>query len=281
VLGLELDQAGFAQCDNVRRMSNFTNRRGMFTAGSARAVMSDKEIQRDADQAALEISNFLLIGDQQELPRVQIVPGRCARCLTCHRLCPHHAIDIGPRISVVSQACQSCGICAAGCPARAIEVEGVHVKTDLERLPRPTGIAGGNEDFNPCLVLFCCSRSAGQAHKLATAMGSCLPSKTMVVEIPCGGTVSIRHLLAAFDAGADGVMLCTCHQDNCKSQQGSSHARKRAMAASETLTMAGMETERMLVIGMAANMGAEFIRTVEEFHRKMRTLGPWVSANGN
>ena len=273
ILGLERDGAGFAQSDNVRRTSIFTNRRGIFAVGSSRTILSAREKEKDADQAVLEILKFLSDRDKEQLPRIEINSGRCARCLTCYRLCPHWAIAVGPRISVISQACQSCGICAAGCPARAIEVEGMQVRPTLQRIARMEQRAQDGAANDPRLVLFCCSRSAAQAHRLALAMGLCLPPGTQVIEVPCGGAVSARHLLAALDAGAEGVMLCTCHQDNCRSQLGSLHARKRAAAVVSLLKLAGVAPERLQVLGMAANMGAEFIHAVQDFKRRIQTLG--------
>jgi quinone-modifying oxidoreductase subunit QmoB len=275
VLGLEMDRTGFAQSDNVRRTSNFTNRRGIFAAGSSRAILSAQEKQNDADQAALEILKFLSDRDKEQLPRVEINPGKCARCLTCYRLCPHWAIAIGPRISVVSTACQSCGICAAGCPAQAIEVEGLPIRSTLQRVARMGQRSQDGGAVSPRLVLFCCSRSAAQAHRLASAMGFRLPPGTQVIDVPCGGAVSARDLLAALDSGADGVMLCTCHQDNCRSQLGSQHAHRRAATVVALLNLAGVPPERLQVIGVAANMGAEFVRAVEAFHCQMQALAAY------
>ena len=272
MLGLELDGAGFAQSDNVRRASIFTNRRGIFVVGSSRTILSAREKEKDASQAVLEILKFLSDRDKEQLPRIEIHPGRCARCLTCYRLCPHWAIAVGPRISVIPQACQSCGICAAACPARAIDVEGMQVRPTLQRVARRGQRSQDDAADDTRLVLFCCSRSAAQAHRLASAMGFRLPPGTQVIEVPCGGAVSGRHLLAALDAGAEGVMLFTCHQDNCRSQLGSFHARKRSAEVVSLLKLAGVAPERLLVLGMAANMGAEFIHAVEAFQRRIQAL---------
>jgi coenzyme F420-reducing hydrogenase delta subunit/Fe-S-cluster-containing hydrogenase component 2 len=276
-LGLERDRLGFAQGDNVRRMNNLTNRRGIFMAGSARAVLTSEELDRDADQAALEILTFLSDGDRDNLSQVRIDPGRCARCLTCHRICPHGAIDIGTRMTVVSQACLSCGICAAACPARAIEVQDLQIVQALDGLTQiPVG-SGGGKRFEPRIALFACARSAGIARNLAVAGGSTISSGVQVIEVPCGGAVALHHLLTAFESGADGVLLCTCHPDNCKSQEGSDQARKRAAAALSMLTFSGMEGERLQISTLAANMGTAFFRLVEEFHQKIKMLGPWTS----
>ena len=56
------------------------------------------------------------------------------------------------------------------------------------------------------VIVFGCTRSAGQALALSRQAGHVLPRGVQLVEVPCGGTISSRHLLAAFDAGADGVM---------------------------------------------------------------------------
>ena len=94
-LAINQDGLGFAQSDNVHRMSNATNRRGVFVAGGSRGILSEDEQLADADQVTLNVLAFLQDLDVEPLPEVAIVRGRCARCLTCHRLCPHKAIDIG------------------------------------------------------------------------------------------------------------------------------------------------------------------------------------------
>lgn len=274
-MGLEQDRLGFAQNDNVRRMNNLTNRRGIFMAGSARGVLTDDEIERDADQAALEIMAFLSDADREDLPRVQIDPGRCARCLTCHRICPHGAIEIGMHMAVVSQACQSCGICAASCPARAIDVEGLAVDQAVHGTGRQTNAAGGGKNFDPRIVVFGCARSAGPARRLAGVGGCSLPGGVQFVEVPCGGAIALQNLLTAFESGAHGVLVCTCHEDNCKSQQGSGQARRKAASAMPLLDLSGIESDRLQIFTLAANMGGEFCRAVAEFHQKIKTLGPW------
>jgi heterodisulfide reductase subunit A-like polyferredoxin len=53
-LGINQDGIGFAQSDNVHRMSNATNRRGIFVAGGSRGILSEDEQLADADQVTLE-----------------------------------------------------------------------------------------------------------------------------------------------------------------------------------------------------------------------------------
>jgi coenzyme F420-reducing hydrogenase delta subunit/Pyruvate/2-oxoacid:ferredoxin oxidoreductase delta subunit len=278
-LDIEKDEQGFAQIDNVHRLSHSTNRRGIFVAGGARGVSSRDEQQTDADQVTVKVLAFLKNEDIESLPKVEIQQGRCARCLTCHRLCPHKAIDIGQQICVVPHACQGCGICLAGCPARAIEMDGLQISTDSKAWRQPPPPHGEHPKTIPNVWVLGCSRSAGQALQLTRTMGCVMPPGVRFIEVPCSGSISSRHLLAAFDAGTDGVMLCTCHTDNCMSDRGNRLARKRADSALYLLKAAGIEKDRLEVSSLAANMANEFYLRVNEFVERIRSLNTGTHHN--
>ncbi len=275
-LGIDRDKAGFLQSDNVHRLGNATNRRGIFVAGGARAIQSDDEQMEDADQVALKVIEFLYDLDQETLPKVEINTGRCARCLTCYRICPYKAITLDSSVRVVPQACQSCGTCAAACPGRAIDVQGDEIETQLQQMAQSAQKTVESQRFLPQLVAFCCARSAAKARKLALFMGHTLPEGMLFIDSICGGSISTYHLLSAFDAGADGVMLLTCHTDNCHSEKGNQHARKRADTVLQTLKMAGVETERLELSTLASNMGSEFARIIQKFENRIKEIGPLV-----
>lgn len=271
-LDIEKDRQGFAQLDNVHRLNHGTNRRGIFVAGGSRGIFTRDEQRADADQVTTKVLAFLNNKDVEPLPKVEIHRGRCARCLTCHRLCPHNAIDINRRISVVPHACHSCGICLAGCPARAIDMEGMQISTDLKAWRPPPTPSGERVESVPNVLVMGCGRSAGKAHQLTRTMGYVLPPSVRFIEVPCSGSISSRHLLAAFDAGADGVMLCICHTDNCKSDMGNTLACKRADSARALLNSAGIEDDRLEVSSLAANMANAFYLRVNEFVERIRSL---------
>ncbi len=271
-LRLDQDGAGFAQRDNVRRMSNATNRRGVFVAGGSRGILSAAEQLADADQVTLRVLTYLHAPDMESLPKATIQRGRCARCLTCYRLCPHMAIALGPSISVVTEACQSCGICLAGCPARAIEMEGVSLADHIRRQFKQPAATANTPLTIPQIMVFGCARSAGHAHGLTRMAGQPLPAGVRFVEVPCGGTIADRHLLAVFESGADGVMLFTCHSDNCQSEIGNRLARRRGAVVRDLLTAAGLDGDRLQIVSIAANMGTEFANRIEAFVREIDSL---------
>ncbi|KJS30313.1 MAG: hypothetical protein VR64_16540 [Desulfatitalea sp. BRH_c12] len=274
ILRLERDATGFLQADNVHRLSNSTNRRGVFVAGGSRAVAGAEQQKADAGQVALQVVEFLAGRDRESLRTVDIDQGRCARCLTCYRLCPYMAIDISPRMTVVAQACQSCGLCAAGCPNQAIRMSDAGVPEAIEALSRIEGNPARSVPFTPRLAIFGCNRSAALAREAAFALGHKLSAGVTFVEGLCGGSFSVNHLLKAFEADADGVLLLSCHEGNCHSGTGTSHARKRCAEAAKALSWAGVEPQRIHYGTLSASMGCEFVQVVDDFVTRIAALGP-------
>ena len=271
VLRLDRDAAGYLQSDNVRRLSHLTNRRGIFVTGGSRGISGLERHWSDAEYVAFEASCFLRCSQNDARPGVQIDQGRCARCLTCYRLCPYAAIDTTPRMTIVTQACQSCGICAAGCPNQAIHVDAPGFAAALQNLPRSVDMRFAD---GPKIVAFCCSRSAAQAREAAVSMGHRLPPGMLFIEGLCGGSFSVNHMLSAFEAGIDGIMLLACHPGNCHSESGTINAAKRAEQVVKALSAAGIEPERVAYGTLAANMGMEFFQMADSFSHRIATLGP-------
>uniref|UniRef100_UPI0035654AF3 hydrogenase iron-sulfur subunit n=1 Tax=Desulfosarcina sp. TaxID=2027861 RepID=UPI0035654AF3 len=73
-------------------------------------------------------------------------------------------------------------------------------------------------------------------------------------------------------AGADGVMLCTCHTDNCRSDIGNQVARKRADSVRNLLKEAGVDVSRLNIASVAANMGNEFSWMINAFADRIKAL---------
>lgn len=276
-LRLEGDPYGFAQGDNVHRLPNLTNRRGIFVAGGARAVLPAAALVADAEQVALQVLAFLSDADRAPLPHLEIDQDSCARCLTCYRLCPYAAIEMTPHMQIHPAACQGCGLCVAGCPNRAIQIADDALEKALGSLTEQGRATGQIDGFVPKIVAFCCSRSAVPARASAIAMGHRLPPKLVCVEGICGGAFSVRHLLGVIEAGMDGVLVLTCHEGNCHSEQGTLEARKRVAEALRLLSWAGVAKERVRYATLAANMSSEFVRMANDFAEKIKALGPAIS----
>lgn len=273
ILCLDTDSAGYIQSDNVHRLSVFTNRNGILSAGASRGVLPPSARQAEIRETAVTILSLIKGALTTPGHKAEIKPGACVRCLTCFRLCPYHAITLNTRPVVVTDVCERCGICVAECPAEAIRIDDLHIRAISEHL-RPIAFREDTASLTPFLVAFGCSRSAGRAKELAALSGLSLPERLSVIEVPCSGGISLEHLIAAFQHGADGVLVFTCHEGNCHSERGNILAARRTAHLKNVLKQIGIDTNRILLKTLASNMAAEFAETAHIFEKQIAEAGP-------
>lgn len=266
------DRDGFAQSDNVHRLTVLTNRRGIYAAGPARAAWGAAEYTRESACAAMAVAPPLPSTENTGVAVAQIDKGRCIRCLTCLRVCHYSAIVLDPRPEVVPDLCERCGACAAECPRKAVAIEDLLSDRLLRGLTSEAAVAAPVQ-FAPSLVAFCCSRSAVQARDLALCMSKKMPPNLKVVEVPCGGGISVDHVLECLKTIADGVILFTCHDGNCHSEKGSTYAQCRVAYMRTLFPAIGLETERVKVTTIASNMGTAFADEVNRFAQNIGQMG--------
>ena len=114
------DKEGFLQSANVRHRITQSPRKGIFYCGSGH----DETDSQDLATEIQAILSALETGDgSPPSPGIQVNEKKCAKCLTCFRVCPHAAIILNfkSRPEIVPNACFSCHLCLVSCPACAIE----------------------------------------------------------------------------------------------------------------------------------------------------------------
>jgi coenzyme F420-reducing hydrogenase delta subunit len=100
------------------------------------------------------------------------------------------------------------------------------------------------------------------------------PSNVRIIRIPCTGKVDVRHLLEAFEKGADGVYVAGCLEGDCHFLSGNFRAKKRVAWAKQILEDAGIGGDRLEMYNMSAAMGPRFAEVAREMTEKIRKLGP-------
>jgi coenzyme F420-reducing hydrogenase delta subunit/Pyruvate/2-oxoacid:ferredoxin oxidoreductase delta subunit len=272
IFELEKDSRTFFQSDNVHRLTVYSNRNGILVAGPARSVQSTSDPYIDAGDALLSLLEPEGAARDQALDKALIEPGKCVRCLTCYRLCPYRAILVNARVTVVADACERCGICVAECPRGAINI-GDDASATLYKAQLDSVVHSGKTSNAPSILAYCCSRSAARAAELAACMGHALPRGLKIVEVPCGGDISVGRILAALRSSADGVVVLTCHEGNCHSEFGNRHAWQRVEQIKAHLASIGLENERLIQKTLASNMGTEFAQALVAFENTLAEIG--------
>lgn len=100
------------------------------------------------------------------------------------------------------------------------------------------------------------------------------PHNVRVVRMPCTGKVDILHLLEAFRAGADGVMVVGCLEGECHYVRGNLKARKRVERAKRILDETRICGERLGMFNLSASQAQVFVEHVRTMVERVRALGP-------
>ncbi len=260
LLRLPLGAGGFLQSGNVHHTPVATSRRGIYVIGPGRGIMDPEGTDTDISVAVNEIQSLLAQGEAvAPQGRASVDRGRCVICLTCYRLCPHGAITWDNRAIINELACQGCGICASQCPNDAIQVWNF---TDDQVA---TQLAAFDPQLSPRIVAFMCRNSAWEAYQTAVKLHhASLPLGFTPIKVPCAGKVDPDYLLQTFASGADGVLVLSCPQDNCKSTHGNLYAEWGVEQVQGLLAEAGIDPGRLLFRSLAANAPRDLIDAVDQ-----------------
>ena len=111
------------------------------------------------------------------------------------------------------------------------------------------------------LCLFYCVNSldANMLRQSLNEMGEMGTDELTAISLPCSGKVNLLYLLKAFEKGADGVMLITCRQGECKFLEGNLRAQKRGESVAGILEEIGLGKGRMRVVRKESEGGIQQI----------------------
>ena len=122
------------------------------------------------------------------------------------------------------------------------------------------------------IVAFVCENHALSALKAASIAGDSLPESVKIVKIPCTGRLETTQMLDSIAAGADGVVVIGCLEDNCFHDVGSMLARGRVDRIKDLLKDIKIEPERVEMINAASVSGAMLMLKIRQFEGKLAAL---------
>ena len=90
----------------------------------------------------------------------------------------------------------------------------------------------------------------------------------------CGGRVTPSFVLKAFELGADGVLVATCHFEDCHYMFGARKAADVHKITEQLTEMLGIEKERLKLDWISSAEASKFAKVANEFTETIRKLGP-------
>ena len=125
-------------------------------------------------------------------------------------------------------------------------------------------------NYEPKVVCFSCKFSWGYLTDEDTL------SRKIANWVPliCTGKIDATHVLDAFRAGADGVLILGCPEGDCHYQDGNYEAKKRVYLIRRLLESVGIEKERIRIALSADPEGESIRKLVAEMRRELAKLGP-------
>lgn len=127
-------------------------------------------------------------------------------------------------------------------------------------------------DFKPKVVCFSCKFSWGylaDEASLSSQIKNWIP-------IICSGKVDAKHVVEAFQHGADGVLILGCPEGDCHYQDGNLEAKKRVQLLRSVLASYGIEPDRVrmeLSLDPEGKKIPEMVKNMTEAVRKMGPVG--------
>ncbi len=281
ILGIELDKDGFFKEYNSKLRPTETKIRGILICGGATFPKDVPTASLHAHSAAIKAAKFLNEGKiVKDLKVAYVNEEYCGDCECCPVTCPYGAISLVPsgnghfvaRVSPLK--CEGCGICVGTCPVGAIELNHLTSKQISAQIKALLSV---NETPKPKVLAIYCSECGGTALDSA-GMTMSYPANVRALKVPCTGVIRAQHILEAFKAGAQGVMIVGCKPEGCHYEAGSQMAKKKVELTKALLAAYGIEPDRLEMFNLIYIEGDKFAEAARMMSERIEKLGPLVIA---
>jgi len=119
--------------------------------------------------------------------------------------------------------------------------------------------------MTPNIVTFLCNWCGYAGADLAGVSRYQYPTSIKIIRVMCSGRIDPVFILRAFENGADGVLVCGCHINDCHYISGNLKAEKRIEKTKQLLKLIGINPDRLRLEWVSAAEGARFAGVVKEF----------------
>ena len=267
-LGVHIGSDGFLLERHYKLRPVDSQNDGVFLSGCCLGPKDVRESVVEALSAVSRTASLLGKGNVTISPEKAFVTlDKCNSCGDCVSVCPTRAIEIVPEGAMVNAiSCVGCGLCVPVCPKEAIDLKN---STESQLLAEIEGV-GGATPTQPKIIAFVEGTSAYTACDLVGLARKQYPTSVRVIKVPSVGRIHAKHLLAAFHAGADGVVMI----EGEGTVLGEEAFRTHVDEIKKTIASGGIEPLRIFGTRTTIPQYAKLASVFQTFAGRIQKMGP-------
>lgn len=242
-----------------------THRVGIFAAGCALGPKDIHDCVTDGKAAASQAIEFVGEGKIDIEPIIAVVDQeKCNLCMKCIEVCPVKAISVDESLHIDDITCIGCGACVPECPEDALDLK--HY-TDNQIMNMISGLLEDVKDDDIRIIGFFGDLAYTAADSVGVAKMDYSP-KISIIKVPSTARVNLKHILHAFEEGADGVLL-----SDEEEVELSKLTEKRIFDFQKTLEEMGIKKERIKFMPMFLPTFRVMPKHIDNFIKVVDKLG--------
>ncbi len=248
IFNIEQDESGYLQKQNVYLQPSLSGKRGVYVLGGARGPNALTYQQEEIDFTLAEVSRNLQGVEEIDEEEREIDDQKCVVCYTCHRVCPHGAVQRDDELNsmtIMSKACQACNLCISRCPAGAITRSGEEETQLLE----------GTQ-------VIICENSAAIARDKAETDPL---AGVQVEEVPCVSTVKRENIFGRLADNDSDLLVLGCISEACKHLTGHDRCEQVINKAKEDMEKLDLDSSRLQYRRLSPRMTEDLSAFLQEW----------------